>query len=239
MLVASDGALAVPDPVSSPIPCRLAPAERWKEPAARRPAGRTGTDDQADRRGRKRACSPCRSQQIRIRSRRCPADGIGDGPDGERPQAVRRAGLAIVNLVAGSVPGLSPDAVRVVDQHGRLLSDPSTKGSDRLELQARMEDKAARAARPAADTDGRGRQFHQRDPGSNHMDEVTSAREAYDKNGVVRSETSQQSQQAGGQPGQAGGVPGVLSNTPPPATQATPGPIAGRPGPAGPRPSFP
>jgi flagellar M-ring protein FliF len=55
------------------------------------------------------------------------------------------------------------------------------------------------------------------------MDEVTSARESYDKNGVVRSETSQQSQ-AGTQPGQAGGVPGALSNTPPPATQATPGP---------------
>jgi type III secretory pathway lipoprotein EscJ len=35
---------------------------------------------------------------------------------------------AIVNLVAGSVPGLSPDAVRVVDQHGRLLSDPRAQG---------------------------------------------------------------------------------------------------------------
>ncbi|HET9629399.1 MAG TPA: flagellar M-ring protein FliF, partial [Novosphingobium sp.] len=48
---------------------------------------------------------------------------------------------AIVNLVAGSVPGLSPDAVRVIDQHGRLLTDKGSGNSERLELQGQMEDK--------------------------------------------------------------------------------------------------
>ncbi|MDL2352893.1 MAG: flagellar M-ring protein FliF C-terminal domain-containing protein, partial [Pseudomonadota bacterium] len=65
------------------------------------------------------------------------------------------------------------------------------------------------------------------------MDQVTSARESYDKNGVVRSETQSQSQASSGQPGQAGGIPGALSNTPPPATVARPGaPQGGPPGPA-------
>ena len=38
---------------------------------------------------------------------------------------------AIVNLVAGSVPGMTPDAVRVVDQHGRLLSQRGADGIHR------------------------------------------------------------------------------------------------------------
>ena len=48
---------------------------------------------------------------------------------------------AIVNLVGASTPGLSPDAVRVVDQNGRLLSDKASADADRLELQVRMEEK--------------------------------------------------------------------------------------------------
>jgi flagellar M-ring protein FliF len=48
---------------------------------------------------------------------------------------------AIVNLVAGSVPGLTPDAVKVVDQRGRLLTQKNSSDSDRLDMQARMEDK--------------------------------------------------------------------------------------------------
>src|SRR3546814_1559654 len=54
-----------------------------------------------------------------------------------------------------------------------------------------------------------------------NMDEVTSARESYDKDGVVRAETQQQSQSTATAP--ALGIPGVLSNTPPSATQAQPG----------------
>src|SRR5690606_21073058 len=47
----------------------------------------------------------------------------------------------VANLVAASVPGLAIEAVRIVDQHGRLLSQPSSQNSDRLELQSRMESK--------------------------------------------------------------------------------------------------
>jgi flagellar M-ring protein FliF len=57
------------------------------------------------------------------------------------------------------------------------------------------------------------------------MEEVTRARESYDKEGVVRSESQSQSQSGGA--GQAGGIPGVTANTPPPATQASPGPPQG------------
>lgn len=129
---------------------------------------------------------------------------------------------AIVNLVAGSVPGLSPDSVRVVNQHGRLLSEAGSIDSDRLDMQSRMESKlreqVTQLLRPVL---GEGN-FTSEIQVDLNMDEVTSARESYDKDGVVRSETEQQSQSTGGaQP--ATGVPGVLANTPPTNTQAAPG----------------
>jgi len=132
---------------------------------------------------------------------------------------------AIVNLVAASVPGLVPDAVRVIDQHGSLLSSKATAEDDRLDMQARMEDKlraqVAQILRPILG-DGN---FSTETQVELNMDDVTSARESYDKDGVVRSETQEQSQQAGSTP--AVGIPGVLSNTPPPATQAQNGPPQG------------
>lgn len=128
---------------------------------------------------------------------------------------------AIVNLVAASVPGLSPDAVRVIDQHGRLLSEGQGTNSDRLDLQSRMEAKlreqVSQLLRPML---GEGN-FTSEIQVELSMDEVTSARESYDKDGVVRSETQAQSQSTAAGP--AAGVPGVLSNTPPPATQAVAG----------------
>ena len=128
---------------------------------------------------------------------------------------------AIVNLVAGSVPGLSPDAVRVVDQHGELLSDAKSADSDRLELQSRMESKLReQVTQLLAPMLGQGN-FTSEIQVELNMDEVTSARESYDKDGVVRSETQQQSQSTATAP--AVGIPGVLSNTPPSATQAQPG----------------
>ena len=132
---------------------------------------------------------------------------------------------AIVNLVAASVPGLAPEAVRVVDQSGRLLSDPSRTDADRLELQARMEDKLrGQVSQLLAPMLGE-RNFSSEIQVELDMDQVTSARESYDKQGAVRSETEQQSQTTG--PAQTGGVPGVLANTPPPPTTAQPGPPQG------------
>lgn len=134
---------------------------------------------------------------------------------------------AIVNLVAGSVPGLSIDAVRVVDQHGALLSDPSGPDGDRLELQQRMEEKLRdQVAQLLTPMLGEGN-FSSEIQLELDMDQVTSARESYDKQGVVRSETQSASQQSGAATAQ--GVPGVTANTPPPATTAQPGAPQGTP----------
>ncbi|MDE2405394.1 MAG: flagellar M-ring protein FliF [Sphingomonadales bacterium] len=139
---------------------------------------------------------------------------------------------AIVNLVAGSVPGLTPDAVRVIDQHGRLLTDKTTGqgDNDRFELQARMEAKLqGQVATLLTPMVGEGN-FTSEVQVDLDMDQVTSARESYDKQGVLRSETQAQSQTSG--PGQAGGIPGTMSNTPPPQAQPSPGAPQGTPSPA-------
>jgi flagellar M-ring protein FliF len=137
---------------------------------------------------------------------------------------------AIRHLVAGSVPGLSVDAVKVVDHQGRLLSDAHGPDGDRLDLQARIEDKLRRqVAQLLTPMLGEGN-FSSEIQVDLDMDEVTSARESYDKQGVVRSETQAASQAPAGTA--AVGVPGGLSNTPPPPTTAQPGAPQGAPAPA-------
>jgi flagellar M-ring protein FliF len=127
---------------------------------------------------------------------------------------------AIANLVAASVPGLAIDAVRIVDQHGRLLSQPESADADRLGLQARMEAKLrAQVSQLLTPMLGEGN-FSTEVQAELDMNEVTSARESYDKEGAVRRETQQESQTVGGA---AIGVPGVLTNTPPANAEAVPG----------------
>ncbi|PLK27637.1 flagellar basal-body MS-ring/collar protein FliF [Novosphingobium sp. TH158] len=134
---------------------------------------------------------------------------------------------AIVNLVAGSVPGMSPDSVRVVDQHGRLLTAKDAGGNERLEMQGQLEEKL-RSQLDALLTPMLGQgNFTNEVQVELDMDQVTSARESYDKEGVLRTETQAASQSGATQP--ATGVPGVLSNTPPPATTAVPAPPQGTP----------
>ena len=132
---------------------------------------------------------------------------------------------AIVNLVAGSVPGLSADAVRVVDQHGRLLTDRGGADTERLELQGRMEDKLRAQLDQLLTPMIGAANFSSEVQVELDMDQVTSARESYDKQGVLRSETQAQSQSGTSAP--AAGVPGVTSNTPPPNAVAVPGPPQG------------
>ncbi|MBV1916958.1 MAG: flagellar M-ring protein FliF [Sphingomonadaceae bacterium] len=136
---------------------------------------------------------------------------------------------AIVNLVAGSVPGLSIDSVRVVDQHGQLLSSRNGKhqsaDNDRLELQSRLEQKLrVQLTQLLTPMLGEGN-FSSEIQVELDMNQVTSARESYDKEGVVRTETQQESTSRGR--AQASGVPGVLSNTPPAAATAEDRPPAG------------
>ena len=135
---------------------------------------------------------------------------------------------AIVNLVAGSVQGMTPDAVRVADQHGHLLSDKAGGAdSDRLEMQTRLEDKLRDQVNQLLTPMLGDGNFSSEIQVDLDMDQVTSARESYDKAGALRSETQQQSQTAA--PAAAGGVPGVLSNTPPPAATPSPGAPTGTP----------
>ena len=125
---------------------------------------------------------------------------------------------AIVGLVTGSVPGLLPDAVRVVDQSGQMLSSHPGADADRLELQGRIEDKLrGQVAQLLTPMLGDGN-FSSEIQVDLDMDQVSRATESYDKQGVLRSEQAQQSQQAA--PAPVGGVPGVLSNTPPPPATA-------------------
>lgn len=143
---------------------------------------------------------------------------------------------AIINLVAGSIPGLTPDSVKVVDQHGRLLTDRSGQGDDRIDMQARLEEKLQGQITSLLTPMLGDGNFSSEIQIDLDMQQMTSARESYDKQGVVRSETSQQSQQPTSAP--AAGVPGVLSNTPPPITQPSPGAPQGTPAPsASPAPS--
>lgn len=139
---------------------------------------------------------------------------------------------AIVNLVAGSVPGLSTDAVRVVDQSGRLLSDTGDTSATALELQREFEDKLRfQIAQLLLPMLGEGN-FSTEVQVELDMAEVTQARESYDDVGAVRQERESSSTQGG--EALAGGVPGVLANTPPPpavleegAPEGTADPAAG------------
>ncbi|MEO0061641.1 MAG: Flagellar M-ring protein [Pseudomonadota bacterium] len=137
---------------------------------------------------------------------------------------------AIANLVAASVPGLTVDAVRIVDQNGRLLLQATPGDADRIDLQARMEDKLHTQVEQLLGPMIGAANFTSEIQVQLDMNEVTSARESYDKNGAVRRETTEQSQSTG--PGAAAGVPGVLSNTPPLPAQAVPGAPQGTPAPA-------
>ncbi|UAB78739.1 flagellar M-ring protein FliF [Erythrobacter sp. SCSIO 43205] len=121
---------------------------------------------------------------------------------------------AIVNLVSGSVPGMTPDNVRVVDQNGRLLSAPREDQLDGLllqrEFEAKLQEQVASLLTPIL---GEGN-FSSQVQAELVREEVTSARETYDQEGAVRSESERNSSRvarAG-----PGGVPGAAANVPPP-----------------------
>jgi flagellar M-ring protein FliF len=128
---------------------------------------------------------------------------------------------AIVNLVAASVPGLSPDAVRVVDQNGRLLSDPRSEGGEGLtrqrEHEAKLREQLDALLLPLL---GEGN-FSTQVQVALDTSEVTTARETYEKEGVIRAESARNATRTGAAP--AGGVPGVPANTPPPQAQLVDG----------------
>jgi len=121
---------------------------------------------------------------------------------------------AIVNLVSGSVPGMTPDNVRVVDQNGRLLSAPREDQLDSLllqrEFEAKLQEQVASLLTPLL---GEGN-FSSQVQAELMREEVTSARETYDQEGAVRSESERNSSRVAR--GGPGGVPGAATNVPPP-----------------------
>lgn len=129
---------------------------------------------------------------------------------------------AIVNLVSGSVPGLSPDDVRVIDQNGRLLSAAREDALGGLVLQREFEAKLReQLGTLLAPLLGEGN-FSSQVQVELVQEESTSARESYDREGVVRSESERSATRMAA--GAVGGIPGVPANTPPPDAQLVDGP---------------
>ncbi len=130
---------------------------------------------------------------------------------------------AIVHLVAGAVPGLSPDNVAIADQSGRLLAGEPGSSRDRaddrqMQMQARMESRAREAIigllAPLVGPDNLTAQV------SISMDFAAreAAEERYDRDGALRSEATQRSTSS--EP-RAIGIPGALTNTVPAAPTVT------------------
>src|SRR5487761_448690 len=125
---------------------------------------------------------------------------------------------AIVNLVASSVPNLSPGQVTVVDQQGHLLSapnghDPYAMDEREYDMVHRMEtDYARRIEALLTPLVGPGL-VHAQVVADLNLGVSEQAKELYAPNSqIVRSE--QLSEQSAGA-GAGGGVPGSLSNEPP------------------------
>ena len=157
---------------------------------------------------------------------------------------------AVLNLVASSVPGMTPEHVTIVDQMGALLSKSGANGNGlgdgRIDFQTRIEDKyREQLAQLLTPLVGAGN-FTAEVQAEVDLDETSATRESFDKeNSVVRAEQGNWTG-TGAEPEAPGGIPGALSNTPPAAStlsapnqeaqaaaQAQPG-APGAPGAAGP-----
>lgn len=240
MLVAADGALAAPDAATSldSLPLGASRALEGERLRAAREHELTLTIQQIDGVEAVRVHLAEANRSVFVREDAPPSASVMVRMARGRQLADSQV-AAIVNLVAGSVPALSPDAVQVADQHGRLLSRRGNADNDRLELQARLEAKMRSQLEGLLTPMLGAGMFTSEIQVELDMDQVTSARESYDKDGAVRSETSAQSGLSGTGPAAAGGVPGVLSNTPPPAATLKAGPPLGGPPTPAPTPSAP
>lgn len=126
---------------------------------------------------------------------------------------------AVMNLVAGAVPELTPERVTLVDQRGELLSrkehDPALERTERQlayiqRLESKLQEKVANLLRTVAGPD-RFRAEVNADVDFTTMEETE---ESYDPElRALRSEQSLTESRVGGD--SVGGVPGALSNQPP------------------------
>jgi flagellar M-ring protein FliF len=134
--------------------------------------------------------------------------------------------VAIANLVASAVDGLSPDGVAIIDASGRLLSRPRAQGdaeaqlaSANLDYQRQIESefvaKVGAALEPLLGPD----RFR---VGVNVECDFTTSEESQDTVDPAKSAilTSQTTQESSGGAAALGGTPGTESNLPRPAVRA-------------------
>ncbi len=127
---------------------------------------------------------------------------------------------AIQNLVASSVPELTPENVTVVDQRGNLLSRKDDNNElviagQQFEYTRRYEDTLVeRLNRILQPIVGVGR-FSAEISADIDFTRTEQAAEMYSPEGALRSEQSLAENAEGGAGGGAGGIPGALSNQPP------------------------
>jgi len=132
---------------------------------------------------------------------------------------------AVVNLVASSVPGLSPDNVSVVDQAGHLLSRKGADGSadKQLDMQNQVEQRYINAVSkiltPLVGADGFTTEVH----ADLDFAETQATRESFPKDqAAIASEKGQWANDgSSGAPAPAGGIPGAIANQPPSAAQVS------------------
>jgi flagellar M-ring protein FliF len=136
----------------------------------------------------------------------------------------------IVHLVSSSVESLAPQAVTVVDNHGRILSknsDDSSKfqmSASQLDYQHTLEKKIEENIQTLLEKVVGPNKAIVRVSSLLDLRQVEKTEEKYDPDGqVVRSEQKTDENLSGSSTAPAsGGVPGVLSNTPPKTAAATP-----------------
>ncbi len=165
-----------------------------------------------------------------LRDRSQPAASVMLTLQGGRSLSDAQVG-AIQHLVASSVPGLSPDAVSIVDQSGRLLSRDGGGGAGdaserQIAIQARMEaryqESLLKLLTPLLGEGNFTTEVH----ADLDFAEVQATRESYPKDAAaVRAETGGWTKNGGPDgPGAVGGIPGALSNQAPPASQVAAAP---------------
>jgi len=130
---------------------------------------------------------------------------------------------SIVNLVAGSVPGLSPDAISIIDQNGRFMSQQSMTGGSgpaehRLTVQTQVENRYRSTLFSLLTPIVGKNNFTAEVAAELDFSEKQATQESFPKeNAVVRSEKGKWSNEPGELPSY--GIPGALSNrVPEPAT---------------------
>jgi len=144
---------------------------------------------------------------------------------GQLPQS---SVVAIANLIASAVDGLSPESVAVIDAHGRLLSRPRVSGDGeaqlaeanldyRRQVESELLAKINTALGPLLGQD----RFHASVNADCDFSSSEENEETVDtaNSAVLTSQTTEES--SGGV--MAGGTPGIASNLPRPTARATAG----------------